>query len=109
MLRLFFIVFCLFAGLAHADSGISFTVAGRNYQLSGGHAVVSTKHGKTQLVIAVKDMTAKVVFAITAELPPGPLGNPQELSAEFHPVSLVLMNGKGIYSLAPHVTLARDD
>ncbi len=109
MRRLVWVTVFALTGFAYAESGVSFRIAGRNYSLTGGHAVITNKNGKTQLIIGVKDLTAKAMFAITAELPQGALDSVQEISSEYNPVSLVLMSNKGVYTLAPHVTLARDN
>lgn len=109
MRGLFCVLVFALPGMLAADPDISFSIGGKQYQLTGGHAVVTTKKGKTQLIVAVKDLTAKAMFAITAELPPRALESPQELTSEYNALSLVLMNQKGVYSLVPHTTLARDD
>jgi hypothetical protein len=109
MLRICLLFFLGATAAVYADPNLSFRIGGRHYQLSGAQAVMTTKHGKLQLVIAARDTTKKSMFAITAELPQNAFDAVQEVSAEFHPVSLVIMNTKGVYSLAPHVTLARDD
>lgn len=103
----------IFSGLfcaAIADAGMGFTLSGRQYQLQGGQAVLNTVKGRTQLILAVRDIQSKAQIAITAEIPAGALnGAPLELSADLYPVSAVIVNAKGIYSVVPHVTLARDD
>lgn len=108
-----FVTAIIFSGLfyaAAADAGMGFTIHGRQYQLQGGQAVVNIVKGRTQLILAVRDVQSKAQIAITAEIPAGALtGAPLELTADLHPVSAVIVNVKGIYSLAPHVTLSRDD
>ena len=103
----------LFSGLfcaVTADAGMSFNLGGKQYLLQGGQAVVHTVKGRTQLILAVRDMQSKAQIAITAELPAGALtGAPLELNADLYPVSAVIINAKGIYSFVPHVTLSRDD
>lgn len=102
----------IFSGLfyaATADAGMGFTLGGRQYQLQGGQAVLNTVKGRTQLILAVRDVQSKAQIAITAEIPAGALtGAPLELTADFHLVSAVIINTKGIYSFVPQVTLARD-
>lgn len=103
-------IFLAFCGPAlMAEYSAEFKIGGKLYQLTGGYAVITQKNGKTQLMLAVKDGTAKAQFAVTAELPDGALGNTTELSTELHPLSAVIVNPKGIYSVIPHVNLARDD
>jgi hypothetical protein len=103
------LILFILPGIVAATPDVTFSIGNKQYQLSGGHAVVTKKKGKIQLIIAVKDLTAKAMFALTAELPLNALENPQELTSEYNALSLVLMNQKGIYSLVPHTTLARDD
>jgi hypothetical protein len=91
-----------------ADGSIAFDLAGRHYQLSGAHGVLTRRNGKTQLILATKDTGQKVQFALTAELP-GELTAPLELSAEMAPLTTAIVNSRGIYSFVPHVTLSRDD
>lgn len=109
MRRLFCLILFILPGMLAATPDVTFSIDNKQYQLTGGHAVVTKKKGKIQLIIAVKDLTAKAMFALTAELPTTALENPQELTSEYNALSLVLMNQKGIYSLVPHTTLARDD
>lgn len=97
------VVPCLFA-----EDGISFSIPGKQYNLKGGHAVIQTVKGRTQIMLAVRDADSKAQIAITAEIPAN-LTGPIELSSEDHPVSAVIVNANGIYSFVPHVTLARDD
>lgn len=108
-----FVTLLIFSGLfcaAAADSGMGFTLGGRQYQLNGGQAVLNTVKGRTQLILAVRDLQSKAQIAITVEIPAGALnGTPLELTADFHPVSAVIINARGIFSFVPHVTLARDD
>lgn len=92
-----------------AEYSAEFKIGGKLYQLSGGYAVLIQKGGKTQLMLAVRDATAKAQFAITAELPEGALASVTELSTELHPLTAVIVNTKGIYSVMPQVNLARDD
>jgi|GEM_PF-3493762 len=107
-----FVTLLIFSGLfcaATADSGMGFTIGGRQYQLNGGQAVLYTVKGRTQLILAVRDPQSKAQIAITVEVPAGALnGTPLELTADFHPVSAVIINAKGIYSFVPQLTLARD-
>lgn len=97
----------LFAGSLYAEQTISFNVAGRRYQLTGAQAMVSEKRGKVQVILGARDLTQKTMVALTAEVPK--LEGPVELSSEYNAVSLMIMNNKGVYSIAPHTTLARDD
>lgn len=107
-----FVTLLIFSGLfcaATADSGMGFTLGGRQYQLNGGQAVLNTVKGRTQLILAVRDAQSKAQIAITVEIPAGALnGTPLELTADFYPLSAVIVNAKGIYSFAPQLTLARD-
>lgn len=91
-----------------ADGSIAFDLAGRHYELTGAHGVLTKRNGKTQLIVAAKDTGQKVQFALTAELP-GELTSPMELTAEITPLSTAIVNSRGIYSFVPHVTLSRDD
>lgn len=92
-----------------AEYSAEFTIGSKVYQLTGGYAVVTQKNGKAQLMIGVRDATAKAQFAITAELPNPTLDAVTELSTEFNLVSAIIVNPKGVYSVVPHVNLARDD
>lgn len=94
---------------AYAEPGINFSVGGKQYRLKGGHAVVNKVKGRTQLILAVRDTTSKAQIAITAEIPDGALDKPLELTSELHLLSAVIVNTRGIYSIVPQVTLARDD
>ncbi|MBX3722221.1 MAG: hypothetical protein KF713_10320 [Turneriella sp.] len=109
MRRLLSIFVLTAMGQVFAESEISFQVAGRSYSLKGGQGALTTKNGKMQLIIGARDNTAKAAFAITVELPQGSLETATEVNSEYNALSLVLMNHKGVYSVAPHTTLARDD
>jgi hypothetical protein len=91
-----------------AEGSISFRIGGRDYQLTGAHAVLTKRGGKTQLIIAAKDTQQKVQFALAAELA-GELAGPVELTPDTAPITATIVNARGIYSFVPHVTLARDD
>jgi len=109
MLRASALILCFLGTTLFADADISFTLGGKTYNLNGGQAVVTKKNGKLQLLIGARDPIAKAQFAITAEIPQNALSTTQELSAEFSLLSAVVVNDKGIYTVAPHQTLARDD
>lgn len=109
MRRAFYILILAVVGPAFADSEISFQIAGRTYNLSGAQGALKTKNGKMQLVIGARDAAAKAAFAITVELPQGSLESSTEVNSEYNALSLVMMNKKGVYSVVPHTTLARDD
>ncbi|GAB4422565.1 MAG: hypothetical protein OHK0011_01670 [Turneriella sp.] len=98
---------CLTAALG-AEGNISFRIGTQNYELSGAHGLLARRKGKTQLVIAVKDTQHKTQFALTAELP-ADLTGPMELTPDVTPLTVVIVNARGIYSFVPHVTLSRDD
>lgn len=91
-----------------AEYSAEFKIGGKLYQLTGGYAVLTQKNGKAQLLLAARDATAKAQFAITAELPDGALSNATELSTDLHPLSAVIVNPKGVYSVVPQISLARD-
>jgi hypothetical protein len=95
----------VFAG----EGGVSYQIAGKSYALSGAQAALVKRHGKLQLVIGVKDQAARSQLAITAELDANSLDAPVDLNSDFSAVSAVIVNTQGIYSVAPHVTLARDE
>jgi hypothetical protein len=107
MFRLF-LSFSLLSGFIYADAQIAFTVGGRVYELTGAQALLKQKDGKAKILIGAKDTTTKAMIAITAEIPTSSLDSEQILTTEFTPLSLVIVNARGIYNIAPSVTLARD-
>lgn len=91
------------------EGAISYQIAGKSYMLTGAQAALVKRNGKLQLVIGVKDQVARGQMAITAEIDATQLETPIDLSSDFSALSAVIINAHGIYSVAPHVTLARDD
>ncbi len=103
-------IITLFATAVSAGEGtFTYQLAGKSYTLNGGMAAIQQKNGKLQLVIGVKDQSARGQLAITAEIAANSLSAPIELNSEIALVSAIFINTQGIYSVAPHVTLARDD
>lgn len=100
--------FALFSGYLYADAQIAFTVGGKVYELTGAQALLQQKDGKAKILIGAKDTTTRAMIAITAEIPSSSLDNEQILTTEFTPLSLVIVNTRGVYNIAPSVTLARD-
>lgn len=91
------------------EGTISYQIGGKNYTLQGAQAALAKRNGKLQLIIGVKDQAARSQLAITAEVAGTALDAPLDLNSDFSAVSAVIVNTHGIYSVAPHVTLARDD
>jgi len=108
MLRSMAILCTVFCATLWAEGNISFRIGQRDYQLTGAHAVLTKRAGKTQLIIAAKDTQQKAQFALAAELS-GELAGPVELTPDTAPITATIVNARGIYSFVPHVTLARDD
>jgi hypothetical protein len=101
--------FLVGAATLHAESEINFSIQGRTYALTGGYAVISQKNGHAQIMIAARDANAKAQIAITAELAGPQLDQTIEVSTEYNPISAIIVNPHGIYSVVPQVSLARDD
>jgi len=91
------------------EGAITYQIGGKNFTLTGAQAALVKRNGKLQLVIGVKDQAARGQMAITAEIAAGSLETPVDLNSDFSAVSAVIVNAHGIYSVAPHVTLARDE
>lgn len=105
-----FALFSILASAVSAGEGtFTYQLAGKNYTLNGGTAAIQQKNGKLRLVIGVKDQVARGQLAITAELPTATFTNALELNSELAAISAIFVNTQGIYSVAPHITLARDD
>lgn len=92
----------------YADGSIAFQIGGRSYRLTGAHALIAQRHGKTQVIVGVKDTEAKAQFAFTAELA-STLTGPVELSPETVPITAMIVTPQGFYSFVPAVTLVHDE
>lgn len=117
LFRLNLLLFCMLASLFFAtgiiaeetipEGTITFTLDGKTYSLADAKTALIQKSDKTQLIIGVTDRNARVQFALTAEL--SSFTTPQQLSTEANSISLTVITTKGMYSVVPTVTLARDD
>ncbi|HRP69415.1 MAG TPA: hypothetical protein PLY93_07785 [Turneriella sp.] len=100
-------LFSFFISPLFAEGAISFTLDGKTYSLADAKTAFIQKGDKSQLIIGVTDRTARVQFALTVESPM--FTTPQQFTTSSNSISLTVLTTKGMYSVVPEITFARDD
>ena len=91
-----------------AEPGVlQFNLGGKSFSTSNALGFFETKKGKTRIHIGVKDVSAKFMLMITAEVPAGDEKKPLILTTEDSSLSLTLRSAHGSLAVLPHRQLAQ--
>lgn len=94
---------------AYAESGeLRFRLGNTTYSTRHAVAMLKNIQGKKRLVVAVKDIEQRFLFALTADLNPADTTKPLQLSTENGEISLSLRTPQGVLAVLPRYQLAKN-
>ncbi len=103
------IVVSLLSGAwALGEGDLQFTLAGKTYKTQNAAALVTTKNGKSRVVIAVKDIGQRFLFMMTADVAQGREAQALSLSSSDADVAVTLRTQQGVFALLPQQQLAKE-
>lgn len=109
-MRLFVIVFysLLSSAWALGEGDLQFTLAGKTYKTQNAAALVSTKNGKSRIVIAVKDISQRFLLMMTADVVAGRETQALSLNSVDAEIAVTLRTQQGAFALLPQQQLAKE-
>ena len=88
---------------------LRFSVGGKTYTTSNAQGVLLLKAKKSRIHIAVKDVSQRFLFMVTADVEPGREKEPLFLTSEDTELSVSLRTSRGVLAILPEVQLAKVD
>lgn len=86
---------------------LQFTLGGRSFTTTNALGALEAKNGRVRIHIGVKDVTAKFMLVITADVAQGEEKKPMVLTTEDSSICLTLRTAQGSLAILPHQQLVR--
>ena len=94
--------------IAVGEGELRFNLGGREYSTQHAAALLSTRNGKSRIVVAVKDINQRFLLMLTADVAAGSEKQPLHLSSADSDLAVTLRSSQGVFALLPHQQLAKD-
>jgi hypothetical protein len=94
--------------VALGEGELRFNVGGREYSTQHAAALLTTRNGKSRIVVAVKDINQRFLLMVSADVAAGTEKRPLQLSSADTDLAVTLRSSQGVFSLLPHQQLAKD-
>ena len=103
------ILFSLWVSVVQAvEPGIlQFTIGGKTFSTVSALGALETKNGRVRIYIGVKDVSAKFMLMITADVAQGDEKKPMVLTTEDSSICFTLRTQQGALAILPHQQLAQ--
>jgi len=94
--------------IAVGEGELRFNLGGREYSTQHAAALISTHHGKSRIVVAVKDINQRFLLMLSADVAAGSEKQPLHLTSADSDLAVTLRSSQGVFSLLPHQQLAKE-
>ncbi|AFM14591.1 hypothetical protein [Turneriella parva] len=94
--------------VALGEGELQFSLGGRAYATQHAAALVTTRNGKSRIVVAVKDINQRFLLMLSADVAAGNEKQPLYLSSADTDLAVTLRSSQGVFSLLPQQQLAKD-
>ena len=101
------LLFCTPALWALNQGELQFVVGGKKYTTTNAQGAITTKNGRVRIHIAVKDVEARFMLVLTADVAKGEETKPLSLTTQDSSLGISLRTAQGSMAVLPHQQLAQ--